>query len=136
MSTTYTIGAFATIFDEKKRVLLCHRTDMDMWNAPGGRLNDCESPWEAVVREVKEETGLEVQVQTLHGIYAKNYTNDLVFHFICTVTGGRLTLNAEADKLEYFDVQKLPPNTLKHHIERIKDALKTHDKTLLKFLSE
>jgi 8-oxo-dGTP pyrophosphatase MutT (NUDIX family) len=32
----FSIGAFALIFDEHNRVLLCHRRDMDLWNLPGG----------------------------------------------------------------------------------------------------
>ncbi len=52
-------GAFATIFNEFGEVLLCHRRDMDLWNAPGGRVEAGESPWEAVVREIREETGVE-----------------------------------------------------------------------------
>jgi len=32
----FTIGAFAIIFDDAGRVLLCHRRDIDVWNLPGG----------------------------------------------------------------------------------------------------
>ena len=55
----FTIGAFAVIFDEPGRVLLCPRRDMDAWNLPGGGVKSCELPTEAVIRETKEETGLD-----------------------------------------------------------------------------
>lgn len=50
----HTIGAFAVVLDKASRVLLCHRTDRDMWNLPGGRVEADESPWVAVLRESKK----------------------------------------------------------------------------------
>jgi hypothetical protein len=51
----FTIGAFAILFDEQGRVLLCHRRDLDAWNLLGGGVASGELPTEAVVREVREE---------------------------------------------------------------------------------
>lgn len=59
----FAIGVSAVIFDARGRVLLCHRRDMDVWNLPGGVVESGELPTEAVVREAKEETGLEVSVE-------------------------------------------------------------------------
>lgn len=56
MKAQFIIGSFGVIFDEQKRVLLVHRCDYDLWNLPGGTLEDFESPADAVKREVKEET--------------------------------------------------------------------------------
>ncbi|MET0168281.1 MAG: NUDIX hydrolase [Vicinamibacterales bacterium] len=50
-----TLGAFAIILDAGPRVLLSHRTDRDAWNLPGGRVESKETPWEAVVREVRRK---------------------------------------------------------------------------------
>jgi 8-oxo-dGTP pyrophosphatase MutT (NUDIX family) len=50
----FSIGAFAVIFDDQKRVLLCHRRDMDAWNLPGGGIDSGELPTEAIVRETRE----------------------------------------------------------------------------------
>lgn len=41
-------GAFGTILNERHEVLLCHRRDLDLWNAPGGLVEASESPWDAV----------------------------------------------------------------------------------------
>ena len=57
------MGAFAVIFDAEANVLLCHRTDRDAWNLPGGKVEAGEAPWEAAVREVHEEIGLHVRVR-------------------------------------------------------------------------
>ncbi|HZP12654.1 MAG TPA: NUDIX domain-containing protein [Nevskiaceae bacterium] len=118
----HTIGAFAVIFDDELRVLLCHRTDCDMWNLPGGRVEIGESPWQAVVREVQEETGLDVEVRRLLGVYAVPARGDLVLTFACVRQGGTLQLNPEADDLQWFRRDALPANTLPRHVERIADA--------------
>ena len=105
------------------RVLLCHRRDLNVWNLPGGGVESGELPNEAVVREVQEETGLEVVIERLVGIYGKVYKrDDLVFTFICRVVGGELFLTDEADECKYFPVDEIPPDTIPKHIERIQDA--------------
>jgi ADP-ribose pyrophosphatase YjhB (NUDIX family) len=117
-----TLGAFAVIFDEEARILLCHRTDRDMWNLPGGRVEKHEAPWDAVVREVEEETGLHVQVEKLIGVYAVPQKEDLVFNFLCRATAGALRHSRESDRLGWFSSNEVPTNTLPRHIERIKHA--------------
>lgn len=119
----FSIGAFAIIFDAQNQVLLCHRRDMDMWNLPGGGVESGELPTEAVIRETKEESGLEVIVKRLVGVYGKKDKNELVFAFVCQVAGGELTLTDEADDLRYFSLGALPVNTLPKQVERIQDAL-------------
>jgi ADP-ribose pyrophosphatase YjhB (NUDIX family) len=118
----HTIGAFAVIFDEASRVLLCHRTDRDMWNLPGGRVEPQESPWAAVVREVEEEVGLLVRVERLLGVYAVPERTDLVLNFLCIVVGGELRHSTEADDIGWFDRIGIPKNTAPRHVERIDDA--------------
>jgi 8-oxo-dGTP diphosphatase len=120
----WTLGAFAIIFDAQSRVLLCHRRDMDAWNLPGGGVERGELPTEAVLREVKEETGLEAEIERLLGVYGKlNKPNALVFSFLCRVTGGELTLTDESDDTRYFDIENIPSNTSPNQVERILDAL-------------
>jgi ADP-ribose pyrophosphatase YjhB (NUDIX family) len=123
MKQTYTIGAFAIILDEQDRVLLCHRRDYDLWNLPGGGVELNETPWECVIREVKEETGLDVEVESLAGIYSKRNETDICFSFICKVTGGKISLTDEADILKYFAVNEIPQNTSPNQVDRIKDVL-------------
>ena len=136
MKSQFSIGVFGTIFDERGRVLLCHRKDHDLWNLPGGALETNEAPWNGVKREVKEETGLDVEVSRLLGVYSKPDKNDLVFSFLCKVVGGEITLNDEADKIEYFEVDKLPSATVLKQVERIKDAIQNSSGVLLKVQTE
>lgn len=105
----FTIGAFAIILDIQQRVLLCHRQDMDRWNLPGGGVMSEETPWQAVIREVREEVGFQVSVERLLGIYVYPPRNDLVFSFLCVVIGGEMRTSEEADTIDYFAIDHLPP---------------------------
>lgn len=121
MKPTFTMGAFAIITDSEKRVLLCLRQDYDLWNLPGGGVEHGEAPWDCVVREVKEETGLDVVVERLIGLYAKPDSNDLVFSYRCQVISGTLKIGEEAKEIQYFHLNELPTNIIQKQVERIKD---------------
>ncbi|HCW51501.1 MAG TPA: NUDIX hydrolase [Clostridiales bacterium] len=119
----FSIGAYAVIFDAQRRVLLCHRRDMDVWNLPGGRVESGELPNEAAVRETREETGLKVVVERLVGVYGKTSKDELVFAFLCRVVGGELQETDEADACQFFHVDEMPPNISPKQVQRIHDAL-------------
>ncbi|MEJ5311517.1 MAG: NUDIX domain-containing protein [Anaerolineae bacterium] len=120
----FTIGTFAIILDDAGRVLLCHRRDINMWNLPGGGMESGELPTESVIREVKEETGLDVAVGRLIGVYGKRDRDDVVFAFTCHVIGGQLTETDESDACQYFALDDIPLNTNPKQVERVYDALK------------
>lgn len=58
------------VFDEHGRILLIHRTDNDLWALPGGGVDLGESVPQAGVRETKEESGYDVQITGVVGIYS------------------------------------------------------------------
>lgn len=119
----FIVGAFAIILDDQGRVLLSHRRDMDAWNLPGGGLEPGELPNEAAIRETREETGLQVAMERLVGVYGKEGGDELVFAFACAVISGALAATDEADDNRFFPAEALPPNTIPKHVERIRDAL-------------
>jgi 8-oxo-dGTP diphosphatase len=123
----FSIGAFAIIFDEQGRVLLCHRRDLDVWNLPGGEL-----PTEAAVRETGEETGLDVVVERLVGVYGKQDKDEFVFAFACRVVGGQLAATDEADESRYFAIEDIPANTSPKQVERIRDAALGHSQPVFR----
>jgi ADP-ribose pyrophosphatase YjhB (NUDIX family) len=120
---TFLVGACAIIFDERGRVLLSHRRDLDLWNLPGGGVESGEIPTEAAVRETKEETGLDIAIERLVGVYGKRDKDEIVFAFACCVVGGALSITDEADTHEYFAVDALPVNTIPKQVARIHDAI-------------
>ena len=132
----FTLGASAIIVDAQRRVLLCHRTDMDFWNLPGGGVEHGETPWQAVIREVKEEVNVDVLVSRLVGVYKDPPHDHLVFSFACTIIGGELALTNEADAISYFAFGDIPSNTLADHVFRIRDYLDEPDVVHMKMLPE
>jgi len=59
----------AIVRDGEGRILLQRRSDDGRWNLPAGAIDPGESPDEAVVREVREETGLEVRPVRVAGVF-------------------------------------------------------------------
>lgn len=59
----------AVVEDSRGRILMIHKTDNNLWALPGGGHEIGESIAETVVREVKEETGYDVEVETITGTY-------------------------------------------------------------------
>jgi ADP-ribose pyrophosphatase YjhB (NUDIX family) len=106
-----TIGVFATILSESGKVLCVQRNYPPYgWTTPGGRLEDGESPEAAVIREVLEETGYEVAVDRLVGIYSAPFKSDLVISFLCKpLSRGLWRPDSEIAAVEFFAVDALPP---------------------------
>ena len=127
------LGACAVIWDDQGRILLTRRTDNGLWCLPGGAQEPGETPGEAVVREVWEETGLEVEPRRLIGVYSDpnwiacyadgNRWALVVLTFECAVRGGQLGLSDETTEVGYFAPGDLPP-LVEPHYRRIEDALR------------
>lgn len=123
------VGAVAVVCDGP-RVLLSHRRDTDLWDLPGGAVEAGETPWEAAVREVQEETTLRVEVERLTGIYGKRVEPELVIVFRCRVVEGDLRSTAEADRHAWVTLDELPVNFSPNQAERVRDALTAQEVVL------
>jgi 8-oxo-dGTP diphosphatase len=128
------VGAVAVIFDGDGRVLLSERADGRGWNLPSGIVDADESPDEAVVRETKEETGIDVEVIRFLGIGTSprvyrgaqpTVQGNIVSHaFLCRVVGGELTLTTEALQHGWFEPDALPsPMASRRHVDLVETAL-------------
>ncbi len=128
-------AADAVVFDHAGRILLQHRADFNVWGLPGGSIEAGETLVDAVCREVKEESGLEVKVVRLIGAYSEpeytttRYPDGNVVHYVsltfeCRVRGGALRpQRGESNAVRFFDPNGLPEPLLRDHLQRIRDAL-------------
>lgn len=102
----HSVSVAAIVFDSDGRVLLIQRRDNQHWEPPGGVLELGETPEEGVQREVREETGIEVRVRSLSGVY-KNMTKAVVaLVFSCEVEAGAPHETDEARRVQWFEVEK------------------------------
>ena len=104
----------AVIRDDK--ILLVREALDGGWTLPGGWADPSQSPTEAVVREVLEESGFEVRVTKLAAVYDRSKHPHLPlvpFHiyklfFLCEITGGTATESHETTGVDFFPADSLP----------------------------
>lgn len=102
----------AVITDDARRILLIrrgHPPGEGQWSVPGGRVEPGESDAEAVVREVREETGLEVRAGTLLGAVVREgpgATYD-IYDYTAVVTGGDLAAGDDAAAAAWYPLDAL-----------------------------
>lgn len=121
------VGAFVVLSNPAGEVLWALRRDRDVWNLPGGGPEPGEAPWQTAVRETVEETGLEIELTDLSGVYVKPGDGQIILTFTAQALGGQLTTGAETAELAYFAPGAEPDNTLALHPSRVADALTPHD---------
>jgi ADP-ribose pyrophosphatase YjhB (NUDIX family) len=121
------VAASAVVTDDQGRILLQRRSDNDLWALPGGGMELTESLPAAAIRQVKEETGLDVEITGLVGTYTDPrhiiaYTDGEVRRqfnvcFTARVTGGQLTISDELTELRFItpdEVADLPMHHTQH----------------------
>jgi ADP-ribose pyrophosphatase YjhB (NUDIX family) len=107
----------AVVTDEQARILLVKRRDNDLWALPGGGMDLGESIVDTAVREVKEETGLDVEVTGLIGVYTNPrhvmaYTDGEVRQqfslcFTTHLIGGQLQVDSESTDIAWTRPQDI-----------------------------
>ena len=129
-------GVTAVIFNDNGDVLLEKREDNGFWGLLGGAVDIGESITEAVIREVMEETALNVRVMRLIGIYSNPHEYNISVYpdgnvvqwvsccFQCERLSGELRMSHESTDLRYFPIDSLPDDLVIAHGIRIEDALK------------
>lgn len=127
-------SACAVVLDVDGRVLLHRRSDNGCWGLPGGGIERGETAEQAVVREVREETGYEVEAERLVGVYSDPELTSITYPdgstvayvalaFGCRVTGGAPALSDESLEVGWHDPVALPDSVSRGHRQRIRDAL-------------
>ncbi len=127
-------AASAIVVNDEGKILLQQRSDNGLWALPGGPMEIGESIGETVIREVKEETGFDVQPEYIVGIYTNPkhiiaFSNGEVRQqfsvcFACSIVGGRLQVSNESSEVKFFSPQEVERlNMHPSTYQRIKDYL-------------
>lgn len=91
-----------------------------------------ETVEQALQREVREETGLNVEVEQLVGVYSKPQKQEVVLSFRCHTIGGSLIETEESRECRYFLPSEMPVNTLPKHRQRVLDAVLGQERAILR----
>lgn len=136
-------GVAAVIRDPAGRVLLHRRRVGGGWAPPSGAVEPGETVIAALEREVREETGLQVAVARLVGVYSDPayqvvaYPDGRRVHFVtclflCRAGGGAVAGNDEGLAWEWFAPESLPDGLLPYAQHWLADALSQHPDPLLR----
>ncbi len=135
-------AASAIVIAGDGRILLHHRTDNSLWSIPGGAMEPGESIAETVVREVKEETGFDVNPERIVGVYSNphhvvEYADGEVRQqfsvcFACRLGGGAATTGQESSEVAFFAPDQLDELPMHESIRmRIRDYLRFDAKAVI-----
>jgi 8-oxo-dGTP diphosphatase len=105
----FQVFAAAVIFDQHKNIFLVKSTYQRFhpWGLPGGSLEYGEHPEEAVIREIWEETGLNVCIEKL--LLVNSWLPDRVgLYYLCRITDGTFHPSDEVSEFDYFSLDNLP----------------------------
>jgi ADP-ribose pyrophosphatase YjhB (NUDIX family) len=120
------LAVIVAVIDDEK-ILLTKREDFEVWCLPGGGVEEGESLAEGAVREAKEETGLDVRLTRLVGIYSQLGGGMHDVHavlYAAEPVGGELKMQPhETIEVAYFPFDQLPAELLFGHEKRIRDAI-------------
>ena len=109
------------------RVLLSVRSDLRGWELPGGTPQPGESDAAALAREVREETGLEVEILRRVGDYQRSgFRPHVARVFACRVRGGSERPSPETPRLRWFEAVSPPATLFPWYRGPLADALAGH----------
>jgi 8-oxo-dGTP pyrophosphatase MutT (NUDIX family) len=133
-NTRVKVGVGVCIVDSQGSILLERRSDNGMWGLPGGKVEPGESIRQTALREVKEETGLEVRLTNLVGVYSEpagriiTYAEGDVCQLVdiiieAEIVSGELTLSPESLELRWFPPDALPEEIAPPAVRPIQDHI-------------
>ena len=128
------VGSSAVVVDSQDRILLHRRSDSGNWALPGGAMDIGETFAESAIREVREETGFDVRIERIVGIYSDpshvfayddgEVRQEFSICLACTIAGGTLAVSKESTAVEFFDFKDVPGLQMHESVRiRIRDYL-------------
>jgi ADP-ribose pyrophosphatase YjhB (NUDIX family) len=110
-------AASAVVIDDDGRIVLQRRTDNEMWALPGGVMDLGESVAQCAIRETREETGLDVEVTGIVGIYSDpkhvfayddgEVRQEFSICVLARVRGGAIQVSDESHEVQAFDPKEI-----------------------------
>ena len=101
-----------------------------MYDIIGGFMEADEAPEDAAIREAKEETGLDVKITRLLGIYVDRYGEDgdytLNIHYIAEVLGGEMQAMDDIVGLEWIPIEDVPMEGFQNTQDALRDLIKLY----------
>ncbi len=107
----------AVVTDQRDRIVMVRRRDNDLWALPGGGMDLGESIVQTAVREVKEETGLDVEVTGLVGVYTNPHhvmayddgevRQQFSLCFTTRLLGGELAFDTESTDIAWIPTDQI-----------------------------
>jgi 8-oxo-dGTP diphosphatase len=131
------IGIIFSHDHDQTQVLLIKRNDVPVWVLPGGGIESSESPEEALLREIWEETGLRVKIDRKVAEYSPlNKLASPTHLYTCHKVDGLLRKGCETAELYFFDLNKLPKSFFKVHKSWLEDALQNNSEVIKKNIDQ
>ena len=117
------IDTRAVIFKDDK-ILLTHENN-GTWSLPGGWCDVLESVRSNTIKEVKEETGLDVEAIKIISVQDRNKHNKPIYAYgvckifvLCNIIGGEFIPNIETTEIKYFSLDEIPNNLAEEKTNR------------------
>src|SRR6266700_5299621 len=128
------VGSSAIVSDDDGRILLQRRSDSGNWALPGGAMDIGETLAQSAIREVREETGFDVRIDRIVGIYSDpghvfayddgEVRQEFSICLACTIMGGTLQVSSESTAVDLFAFEDVADMQMHESIRiRIRDYL-------------
>jgi mutator protein MutT len=134
-----TPGISAVITNNQNKILLHRRADHPQWTLPGGKMKLGESISECCHREVTEETGLNVTIEKVVGLYTSPdyvlaFSSDKIFQpfvvaFLCTTRDDSININQESEEAAWFKIENISRLNLLPNTQQIIEHAMTENQT-------
>lgn len=122
-------AAAGVVINEKKKILLVKRAvepEVGKWSLPAGFIELYETPEEAVLRELEEETGIKGKIESLIGVYAqssKKYGGVLTVGYLVRRLSGELKHGDDVSDVKFDEIKDLSTIPFESHRKMLKKIL-------------
>jgi 8-oxo-dGTP diphosphatase len=118
----HSVSVAGIVVDDQDRVLLIQRRDNGHWEPPGGVLELNETFEDGVIREVFEETGVEIEVERLSGVYKNLKRGIVALVFRCHPLQGVGHSTTESSVTAWLKLGEAQPLMSEAYFVRVEDA--------------